>query len=369
MTIRTSAPPLHIPPFYCPIAPALHPDIERIDERSIDWFRSFGAFPGAEGLATLRAWHHPELAARAHPEEDPERVQFMADFVHWTIFDDSVVDGDHSHVSETETRAAGGFQALAVKLVRMLEAPDAPLLLESSWISSLMDLRRRLTAIATPAQTQRWIGAFREYLLAAAWKHAFQKKQTLPRLADYVVLRAPDGGVQLYVTLADVIGGYHLTDADLAHPQVRALTEMALTLIAWDNDLFSHYKESLTEDPCLNLVDVIAAEQGCSLQDAVLVAMKLRDRVMNRYMVVRERAMRRHRDSVRRYIVCLDRWVAANIDMSANSARYINPLNRPASEVTWVHFDPVRTDTPYDAGDGPLPFPSVGWWWRDELHG
>ncbi|UQA57273.1 terpene synthase family protein [Polyangium aurulentum] len=360
--------PLHIPPFYCPIPPAVHPELERIDGRSIEWFRSFGAFPGDEGLKILRGWHHPELAARAHPEEDPERVQLMADLVHWTIFDDAVIDGDHSHTADTASKAAGGFPALAVKLVRMLEAPDGPLLLASPWVSALMDLRRRLDAIATPAQIHRWVGAFREYLLAAGWKRFSQAKRELPRLADYVAMRTPDGGVQLYVTLADVIGGYQLTDADLAHPQVRALTEMALTLIAWDNDLFSHYKESLTEDPCINLVDVIAAERGCSLQDAVPLAMAMRDRVMTRYMAVRDAAVSRHDGAARRYITTLDRWIASNIDMSANSDRYINPRNRPATEVAWVHFEPARTDTPSEGHALPLEFPAIGWWWRKELH-
>lgn len=367
--VSNNARPLHIPAFFCPIQPEVHPELASIDARSIEWFRSFGAFPGEKGLDILRSWHHPELAARAHPEEDPERVQFMADLVHWTIFDDTVVDGDHTHVADTEVKAAGGFAALAVKLVRMLEAPDAPLLPESPWVSALLDLRRRLDAFATPAQAMRWVGAFREYLLAAAWKQTAQKMRRLPSLADYVTLRTPDGGVQLYLTLADVVGGYRLGDEDLAHPQIRALTEMALTLIAWDNDLFSHYKESLTEDPCINLVDVIAAERGCSLQEAVDHAMVMRDRVMTRYWVVRKAAASRHHDLVHRYIKCLDRWIAANIDMSAGSHRYINPLHRPESEVPWVRFDPHRTAEPGDISDAPLPFHGISWWWNDGLLG
>lgn len=360
-----SVQPLHIPPFYCPIPPAVHPDLERIDERSIDWFRSFGVFTGDTGLDILRSWHHPELAARAHPEEDPERVQLMADLVHWTIFDDAAIDGDNTHTADTEAKAAGGFAALAAKLVRMLEAPDAPLLPASPWVEALMDIRRRLDKLATPAQTLRWVGAFREYLLAAAWRHTFRKMQKLPSLADYVTLRTPDGGVQLYVALADVIGGYYLTDEELAHRQIRALTEMALTLIAWDNDLFSHYKESLTEDPCINLINVIAAERGCTLQDGVFLAMAMRDRVMVRYIVVRDRAVRCHSEPVRRYVTCLDRWIASNIDMSANSFRYINPLNRPATAVPWVRFEPHRTSTPSDGSNGPLHYPGISWWWRD----
>lgn len=361
--------PLQIPPFFCPIAPAVHPALASIDARSIAWFRGFGAFPGDTGLEILQSWHHPELAARAHPDEDPERVQFMADLVHWTIFDDAVVDGDSTHIVETDARDAGGFAALGVKLVRMLEAPDAPLLPRSPWVAALMDLRRRLAALATPAQVQRWVGAFREYLLAAAWKQTAQKTRRLPGLADYVTLRTPDGGVQLYLTLADVIGGYHLDDEQLAHPQVRALTEMALTLIAWDNDLFSHYKETLTEQPCINLVDVIAAERRCTLAEAVPRATAMRDAVMLRYLAVRDGVAPRHPAPVQRYITCLDRWIAANIDMSAGSYRYINPLHRPADEVPWVTLPADRAASASPGSAAPLAFPGISWWWRDDLLG
>ncbi|SDM62252.1 terpene synthase family protein [Allokutzneria albata] len=355
--------PLDVPPLYCPIPPEIHPDLALIEKRSIDWFQGFGVFPGEAGRALLRGWQFPALAARAYPEEDAERVRIVADFVHWTTFDDVLIDTDHSHVDDVLPGAPPDLLAVATKMVRMLEVPDAALLPGDPWIRSLMDLRRRLGTIAAPEQMARWTGAFREYLLAATWKRFCRQARRLPSLADYVTMRTADGGVQMYVALSEVVGGYRLTDRDLATPAVRAVTEMALTLIAWDNDLFSHYKESLTAGPCINLIDVIAGERGCSLEDAVPVAVAMRDRVMCRYMAVRERTERDLGVAARRYVRSLDRWIAANIDMSATSTRYTNPLNRPATEMPRARFTPARTDLPSDDSPLALPFPDIAWWW------
>lgn len=362
------AQPLHIPPFYCPIPPARHPEITTIDERSIRWFQSFGLFAGQRGLEILRGWHHAELAARAYPHEDPGKVQIMADFVHWTIIDDAIIDdvrvgdppGGQAPAPPLSQRAPmqlGQLLPLAGKMVRMLEVPEAALLQNLPWFNALMDVRLRVGAIATPVQIARWIAAFREYLLAAAWKRSCQLAHHMPSLADYVTMRTPDGGVQMYVTLSEVIGGYQLPADELVQPNVRALTEMALTLVAWDNDLFSHYKETLTESPCINLINVIAVERGCPLQDAVPAATAMRDRVMCQYMRIRERPDPSLSEQTCLYLSSLDRWIAANIDMSANSTRYLNPLNQQRNQMPWADFTPTRTDTPTDSTPTPYRSP------------
>ncbi|GAA5171428.1 hypothetical protein GCM10023321_69990 [Pseudonocardia eucalypti] len=359
--------PLEVPAFYCPLPLIMHPELELIAKGSLDWFQGFGFFPGEERRRALRDWLFTELVAYCYPDDDPDRVQLMADLVHWTTFDDSQIDGDDSYVRDTCTEQAGGLLALSVKLVRMLETGDPDLLPSDPWIGSLFDLRRRVAAIATPAQLARWTGAFREYLLAAAWKNSCARRRIQPSLADYLTMRTAGGGVQLYTTLSDVVGGYQLTDAELSHPPVRALTDMAHTIVAWDNDLFSDYKETLTEDPAINLVTVLAAEHGYDKQRAVPVAMAMRDRALGRYL----RVLRHTGDSLteaqRRYVLSLSRWIASNIETSALSTRYTNPLDQPAAAMPHAEFATDRTAAPTDDNPTPLPFPTIAWWWNESL--
>ncbi|MFE4513568.1 hypothetical protein ACFRMQ_05105 [Kitasatospora sp. NPDC056783] len=363
--------PLRIPPFYCPVPPSLHPEVELISHRAIDWLRGYGLFPTPQGLAYLRGSHFPEMACRFFPDGDTDRVQVMADFVQWTLYDDVAVDGNDfpglraGEGSGTAPRitSAGQLAEVAGKLLRMLEVPGADLLPPDPWVESLMAVRDRIALLATPAQTQRWIAAVREYLLATCWKRDLHHRRRLPSLADYLTLRTPDGGVQMYVAMSEIIGGYRLTDDDLARPEVRALKEMACAVIAWDNDLFSHYKETLTESPCINLIDVIAAERRCPAQAAVTEAVALRDRVMLRYTHLADSVLPSLDASQRRYVTDLGRCIAANIDMSAGSLRYINPLNGPPDVTPWADFHPVRTDTPSTTDPRPLPYSDLAAWW------
>lgn len=356
--MKTTVRPLEIPALYCPIPTANHPQADAIDERSVQWLAGFGLYPDASELDYVRRMRFGQLATRAFPRADTERVQILSDFVTWTIFDDPHCDHIGPDIDPCEP------VRILTQLSRVLEAPGASLLAGNPWIEALLDVRRRIVEHASPAQLARWLGACQMYCLASVWEAAYQRTGTLPTLDDYVTMRLPNGGVQMYTTLDDVLEGYELPARELARPEVQALTEMCWTVIAWDNDLFSHYKETVRGHVCVNLIAVLARHHGTSQQAAVTQAVAMRDRVMCCYLRLRARVLDDAGAELTRYIASLDRWIRANIDMSVRSERYLNPLNHDRTSGDWIELPLETAPYPSDADPGPLPFKSIAWWWR-----
>lgn len=351
--------PLSIPPLYCPFPGGNHSDAVAIERRSSDWLLSFGTHPDEAAADYVRRMRVGDLATRAMPAASAERVQVLADFVVWTVFDDPQVDLPTLTGDPTRT------VALFNKLLRMLEAPRAPILRGNPWGEALRDIRLRLGIDASPVQIGRWIEAVRMYGVGALWHTACLRAGVMPSLADYVMMRLPSGGLQMYTTLGDWVEGYEISPEDLARPDVRALSEMAWALVAWDNDFISHYRESLAPGICINLVDVIAHEHRIPLEEALRTAIALRDRLMLRFIDVFGRVRPSACDLLGRYLDSLPRWIRANIDLSVRSERYLNPLNCDPTRGLWADLPTDVTDEPSDRNPEPLPFPAICWWWDD----
>jgi hypothetical protein len=357
MTMLTR--PLAIPPLYCPFPGGNHPDAAAIEARSSDWLLAFGTHPDEAAADYLRRMRMGDLATRAMPAAPAERVQVLADFVVWTVFDDPQVDVPALTGDPTVT------VALFNKILRMLETPRAPILRGNPWGEALRDIRLRLGSDASPLQIVRWIDAVRMYGVGALWHTACLRAGVMPSLDDYIMVRLPSGGLQMYTTISDWVEGYEISPEDLARPDVRALSEMAWTLISWDNDFISHYKESLAPGICINLVNVIGHEHHISLEEALREAIALRDRVMLRFVDMFGRVRPSVGPLLGRYLDSLPRWIRANIDSSVRSERYLNPLNCDPNGGLRADLPTDVTDMPSDRNPEPLLFPAIAWWWDD----
>jgi len=351
--------PLSIPPLYCPFTCGNRSDAAAIDTRSSDWLLSYGTFPDAAAAGYLRRMRMGELAARAMPDAPAERVQVLADFIVWTVFDDPMVDMPALTGDPIMT------VALVNKMIRMLEAPRAPILPGNPWVESLRDIRLRFGSDASPLQVARFVDAVRMYGVGALWHTACVRARVMPSLDDYVMMRLPSGGLQMYTTLSDWVEGYEVSSEEMARPDVRALTEMAWMLIAWDNDFLSHYKESVSPGICINLINVVGKERGLQLEEALRRAIALRDRLMLRFIDVFGRVRPSAGDLLGRYLDCLPRWIRANIDFTVRSERYLNPLNCDPTVGLWADLSTDIAPSPSDRSPEPLSMPAISWWWDD----
>jgi hypothetical protein len=195
------------------------------------------------------------------------------------------------------------------------------------------------------------------YLSYQVWEAAFRHTGGMPTLDEYAVARIRNGSMEVCAMTLDIAEGYEVPATEIDRPAVRALTEMACSLVGWDNDIASYYKEHQRSGDRINLVDVIADEAGIEPAEALPRAIALRDAVLARYLGLSGEIEDVVGASTRRYVGGLSAWIRGNLDWSANTARYRRP-DRPTVAVTDTR-EPV-------VGDFPQP-PGIAWWWVDSL--
>ncbi|GAA0465555.1 hypothetical protein ABZ951_13850 [Streptomyces sp. NPDC046215] len=336
-------------PFYCPVPPAVHPRLREIDNASVDWMLDQELDTSPHQRQRLTRCDFGGLTARTMPYGQAGPLTVVAK-LHSVLFsfDDAVCDESGA--------TAHGLARATSRIMRVLEAPVPSWPDDSPHAAALRGVRRELAAHATPRQLRRWTEGMRVYLSSLVWEAACRRDRALPSVNDYTAMWMRAIGMAPSTALMDIAGGYELHDRDLDRPEVKALTEMTWTLVAWDNDFYSRNKEIQRAGDNLNLIDVLAAERGWEPARAQEEAMAMRDRVMTLFLRLREQLWPRAGVELRCYLVALGHFVRGHLDWASRCARYVDPYD-PARPVQW--WKPL----PADDSPEPVPIPAIAWWW------
>ncbi|WP_243082055.1 selina-4(15),7(11)-diene synthase [Streptomyces sp. 891-h] len=339
-----------IPPVYSPISPAIHPRHELINRQNADWARNFRI--GSPELREKLVGHDiGTFAARILPGGDEEVISLLADFVLWLFG----VDDGHCEEGELGTDPRQLVPELS-RLLRIAQNPEVAMLDDDPLAAGLRDLRRRMDQHATPGQVARWVDALREYFLSVVWEASHRSKSTVPDLNDYTLMRLYDGATSVVMPLLEVGYGYELQPHERDSTPVRAAAEMAYFVITWDNDLFSHHKESRGQQYFLNVLRVLEHHHGLKPKDALETAVAQRDRVMCLFLRMGARLTASGSPQLRQYLESLGSFIRAAQDWGISSRRYTTPED-PADLPTTFR------ETPTDDSTEPLDIPAVAWWW------
>ncbi|WKX69376.1 hypothetical protein [Streptomyces sp. XD-27] len=295
---------------WCPLPSRMHPAVEVLQAESDRWAAKWGLARDEEEAARFSAIGAGELAARIAPWGTAVQAQLGADMLMWLFaFDDVFCDeGQLSH-------DPAGLGVLIADLMRTAQTGVARA--DEPFMNALADLRERLAGLGSGVQVGRWITTLRDYLAYQVWEAGHRVRGTFPSLGAYLVARISNGSMPVCVNMLDVTNGYEAPLPELEVPAVRALSEMCAALVGYDNDLISHAKESQRCGDGLNLVDAVAREGG-GLAETVA----LRDRVMVRYMDLREETLAGASPTVASWVRDLDGWIRGNLDWGIGSARY-----------------------------------------------
>lgn len=350
---------IDVPPFFCPVEPAMHPDVDVVHQRSGRWAQHIGL---ANGPAELERWYastSAEFYGGMVPEAVTEHYQVAANWVYWGFsFDDAHCD---EGASQTDT---GSFIPIAGRLLRILDTGDEELCRGDPHLLGLCDLMRSYRQLATATQTERWITAHRRWLFGVVQQAALRAGGGTRRIDDYFAVRLHDCGGPPTQAMFEFANAAEVPGGELHSPPVRALTELFWMVAALDNDRVSRHKEQLGQRDGHNLVDAVRAARGIGEQEAADIAIAYRDRMMLLFLRLREQVRWRASEPLRMYLDSLLRGVRANIDWSLRTPRYavLYAADRttPAARLR-LHGSVV--DTPAAEEGEPLPFPSIAWWW------
>ncbi|MFD0854468.1 hypothetical protein ACFQ07_19690, partial [Actinomadura adrarensis] len=219
-------------------------------------------------------------------------------------------------------------------------------------VVALADLRRRIDGgLGSRSQAARWSRALYGYLFYQVWEVGHRAAGSVPDLDSYLVARIFTSSLPVGIAWLEIANGYRIPDGELHSPSVRALGEMCCAVIGYDNDIISHWKETRRGGDGINLIDVLSRELQAPPAKALTEAVALRDRVLHRYLRLREQTLPGVSEPTRRYIGDLDAWIRGHIDWAMNSRRYRNP----EVPVSGVADSPSRVDM--------APVRGVAHWW------
>jgi len=335
---------------WCPIPPGIHPHWRQWERNTVEWLESFSLDDEQRETGRLHAIIAGELAGRTIlTSDEPPGAQFSTDSLMWLFaFDDAYCDeGRYSHDPASMAMLVAEMGRIAETGRTMSASPLA---------RALAELRSRLKVLASPAQTARWVHAMKGYLGYQVWEAAFRSTGGMPTLDEYAVARIRNGSMEVCAMTLDIAEGYEVPAAEIDRPVVQALTEMACSLVGWDNDIASYYKEHERGDDRINLVDVIANQDGTGPAEALPSAVALRDAVLARFLELRDAVEPLVGSLTWRYIGGLSAWIRGNLDWSANTARY----RRPDCPTVAVTDERERGNR-----ECPRP-PGIAWWWSSE---
>lgn len=306
-------------------APAMHPEVDAVQERTIEWAYRFMLIVDDETSTLLRRVRFVELAAGSCSRAPARDLALLNDWITWLFFhDDWFCDGVGSSVARDPTRLA----ALHKRLLEILAGarPDSD---EGPLSHALSDLRYRLARRMGGGWLPRFTRGVRAYFQSNLWEIQTRNAGRAPSIPAYLKMRAYSGAVHTAFDFLDVTAGGMIPAELREHAVLQQLALMANNCICWVNDIFSYPKE-IQEGHATNLVLLLQRERGLAVDDAVARAVELHNEELRAFLEL-ERELPRFSHKLSpaalAYVEGMRAWMFGNLAWSRETARYQQCVN------------------------------------------
>ncbi len=313
------------PPLYCPRTARIDNALgDEVNERLVAWAEEVGIH--ANRIEEFRDTGFGRLAMLAHADsDDPDALLVAAQMnAAWWAADDYYADDAELGAIPTE---------LPPRLVLVMSAMDpAPAvgdytrqldeeLRADPVLVAFSSATAHLARHGTPSQVMRARAATSEMFVSwttyAAWHHL----QATPPVWRYLDARLHDN-FYTSMTLIDVVGGYELPanlfyERRFHHALIQA--GMASVIV---NDLHSAAKEAEGDQPDFNLILLLAAEEDCSLPEAIQRAVGLHNDLVRAFEQTQRRFTAIPSPELQRFLRGAQAWMAGCLEWHDTSSRY-----------------------------------------------
>lgn len=312
---------LHLPPLYCPDAERDDAALgELVNERLVEWAAEIGIFQGR--LERLREHNFGRLFMLAHPGcDDPDRLLIAArcGLAEWSVDDHWVDEGEDTDPTLLAPRLAMAHAVVdPVRLPPRYMGRFEEVVAREPVLRAFRSALGHLAEIASATQLARLrhelAVMFVGYGQEAHWRASGRR----PAVWEYLLHRYENAFYPCMV-LIDPVDGYELPAHEFADARVRRVYLYAGVANVLLNDLYSMHKEDPTDT---NLPTVIAAEENCSLQEAIYRAARIHDEMMQTVEAECAALAALGSPQLRRYVKGLWNWMGGSKRWHATSPRY-----------------------------------------------
>ena len=327
---------ISVPALTCPFGDAVSPHASRVDRHVVDWAIGSGLPRDEAEVVRLREARVGRLAARTAPQASVAALELLADWQMWLfLFDDqfcdeSAVGSDLARLSEVITAFVRVLDDAADHAAH--DGGNGQDGQAERFVVALAGLMRRLNELATGSQAFRFVSAVRGYFLAQFWEAGHRAADRPAVLSEYQAMRRHSGAVPTCIALIDLADGFELSTGEFCRADVRELTDMAVNVTCWANDILSFPKESQRSLKVHSLPAVLAAERDLPVAQALAAAVQLHDREVARYVDAEGPVRRTASPELRRYLDGLRSWMGGNYRWSLETGRYnVTTVAEPTS--------------------------------------
>lgn len=304
-----------IPALYCPFVSRIHPDVQALEEHTLQWILDFKLVDNLQTFKRYQQNKLPLFLARTFPDSDFINLCAWCDlytllFIVDDSFDDNDVIKDNSSFDEFRRAFMG-----------VLMDDDRYSVDENPVLAALSDLWARLVMRSTPAWQGKIIGCINQMFDGLYWQFKNVLLGMLPTFEDYIRIRQYLGAAHLSTDSLEVSGRIELPEEIYSDPAVSRLTVLSRNCICFANDLFSLGKESEESQNAgeYNLVGVMRRKYHLSIQEAIRATANYHDNLVREFIALSKAAT--HFDEatnemVEKYIRALEVQMIANIEWS-----------------------------------------------------
>lgn len=313
------------PPLYCPVVERVNdPLSNEVDERLAAWAKDCGFTD--DQIDQLRGAAFGRLAVLTHVDcDDPDRLLLAAQLnAAWWAADDLYADDSSMGAAPTELPPRLALAMAAMDPVAPAGEFTGPLddaLRAEPVLVALHSAVAHMTRHATPSQVQRvcysTFAMFVSWNAYAAWRYTGR----YPPAWEYLAARQHDS-FYTSMTLVDIVGGYQL-DANLYYaPDVRRALIQAGTASVMVNDLHSVAKDAADENPVCNMVLQIAADRGCSIEEATAITVELHNNLVHDFAAGHRAMQTVPSPELQQFLRGTRAWMGGGMEWHATNPRY-----------------------------------------------
>lgn len=309
-----------VPPLYCPDAERDDPALgEAVNERLVEWAAEVGIYQGR--LDRLRTHQFGRLMMLGHPDSDEEDRLLVAarcGLSEWAVDDHWVDEGDNDPELLTARLAMAHAVVDPVRLPQPYERRFEELVAKEPVLRAFRSCLGYLGQIASATQVARLRHELAVMFVGYGQEAEWRTSARTPTVWEYLLHRYENAFFPCMV-LVDPIGGYELPPHEFADPRVRRTYLYAGTASVLLNDLYSMGKEDPTDT---NLPNLIVAEEGCSLQEAVDRTAAIHDELMHTVEAESAALAAAGSPYLGRFLKGIWSWMGGAKQWHATSARY-----------------------------------------------